>query len=269
MSARQKKEAFLLVSEEISTRGEAAFKGISNKNKTRNGVAAHPFYVARHAEHIRSMFGICWMPVLAGISAPLQEADAADTQTTTLCMHAFRSAIHLAAIFDLDLERNALVSTLTKYAQLNAATDLVFKPKHVESIRALLEIAYADGNWLRGSWLDVLRCVSALERWVSAAGKGGLAYGSGSETSTNGIIPGVAVGIGSDGIVPAVVSVPSTNDFEKGKRLDKKKSELLALTKEDESQIAATAQSILVAMDRIFTASVRLSGVCYYIIDFS
>lgn len=261
MSARQKREALLLVNEEIATRSEAAFKGISNKSKDkRNGVAAHPFFVARHAEHIRSMFAISWMPVLAGISAALQEADNTDIQTTQLCLQGFRASIHLAAIFDLDLERNALISTLTKYAYLSHPTDLLYKPKYVDSVRMLLECAHSDGNWLRGSWLDVLRCVSSLERWVSAAGKTG-GIGSSSMDSVNGIIPGVAVGMGGD-VVPSVVNVPSANDFEKGKKSDKggKKNDSHTLSKEDEYAIASTAQSILVAMDRIFAASARLSG---------
>jgi brefeldin A-inhibited guanine nucleotide-exchange protein len=259
MTAPQKKEVLLTVSEEIATRSEAAFKGMANnKSQNRTGVAGHPFHVAQHTEHVRSMFNISWMPILAGISAPMQEAESSDLQTTTLCLMAFRSAIHLAAVFDLDLERNALLSTLTKYAYMTSITDLLFKPKNVESIRVLLEIGHADGNWLRGSWLDILRCVSSLERWMSMIGK------NGSQdflpTDASGVIPGVAVGLGGDGgVVPTVISIGGENDKRK---MEKRKPELV-LTKEDEAQLAANAQAILVSMDRIFTSSTRLTGVSF------
>lgn len=38
------------------------------------------------------------------------------------------------------------------------------KPKNVEAIKTLLEIAVSEGNYLKGSWRDVLTCVSQLER---------------------------------------------------------------------------------------------------------
>jgi brefeldin A-inhibited guanine nucleotide-exchange protein len=38
------------------------------------------------------------------------------------------------------------------------------KPKHIEAVKALLDIAISDGDRLKGSWRDVLTCVSQLER---------------------------------------------------------------------------------------------------------
>jgi brefeldin A-inhibited guanine nucleotide-exchange protein len=38
------------------------------------------------------------------------------------------------------------------------------KPKNVEAIKSLLEIAVSDGNNLKANWKDVLTCVSQLER---------------------------------------------------------------------------------------------------------
>lgn len=246
MSNRQKKEVFSQVSEDIAARSEAVFKGITAKNVGRKGVDALPFHVARHAEHARLMFEVCWMSILAGISAPLQEVEVGDAQTTMLVMTAFRCAVHLGSIFDLDIMRNAFASTLTKYAFLHSPQELVLKPKYVECVRAMLEIALADGNWLKETWLDVFRCVSHLERFLSSN-----VNGSGSN-----LIPGAA-NVGSDSrgttVSPAKArpSMPSETDPSFNR----------ALTSSEDKVADAVAQGLLVAVDRIFNSSSRLSGV--------
>lgn len=72
-------------------------KGVdaSSRSKTRKGVAPHPYFVARHAEHVKLMFEVSWMPALAGISSALQDVDQTDMETTNLCISAFRCSIRL------------------------------------------------------------------------------------------------------------------------------------------------------------------------------
>ena len=38
------------------------------------------------------------------------------------------------------------------------------KQKNVESIKALMEIALTEGNYLQDCWLQILRCISQLEQ---------------------------------------------------------------------------------------------------------
>jgi brefeldin A-inhibited guanine nucleotide-exchange protein len=38
------------------------------------------------------------------------------------------------------------------------------RPKNVEAIKTLLDIAISDGNNLKSSWREVLTCLSQLER---------------------------------------------------------------------------------------------------------
>lgn len=106
------------------------------------------------------MFEVAWIPFLAGISGPLTETD--DLEVVDICLEGFKCAIRIACFFDLELERNAFVTTLAKFTFLNNLGEM--KAKNMEAIKALLDIAISEGNHLRGSWHEVLSCVSQLER---------------------------------------------------------------------------------------------------------
>lgn len=107
------------------------------------------------------MFEVAWMPILAGISGPLQTTD--DLDLIQLSLEGFKQAIKIACLFDLELERNAFVTTLAKFTFLNNLGEM--KAKNVEAIKTLLDVAMVDGNYLKGSWREVLTCVSQLERF--------------------------------------------------------------------------------------------------------
>lgn len=107
------------------------------------------------------MFEVAWMPILAGISGPLQTTDELDL--ITLSLEGFKQAIKIACLFDLELERNAFVTTLAKFTFLNNFGEM--KAKNVEAIKTLLDVAMIDGNYLKGSWREVVTCVSQLERF--------------------------------------------------------------------------------------------------------
>jgi brefeldin A-inhibited guanine nucleotide-exchange protein len=107
------------------------------------------------------MFEVAWMPILAGISGPLQVTD--DFDLITLSLEGFKQAIKIVCLFDLELERNAFVTTLAKFTFLNNLGEM--KAKNVEAIKTLLDVAMVDGNYLKGSWREVLTCVSQLERF--------------------------------------------------------------------------------------------------------
>lgn len=106
------------------------------------------------------MFEVAWIPFLAGISGPLTDTD--DLEVVELCLEGFKCAIKIACYFDLELERNAFVTTLAKFTFLNNLGEM--KAKNMEAIKTLLDIAVSEGNHLRGSWHEVLTCVSQLER---------------------------------------------------------------------------------------------------------
>ena len=154
------KEAYFAQSENMSNKTEALLKAMVRQQKRGVTKPTDHFVSASRLEHVRFMFEVAWMPFLAGISAPLQETD--DLDVVNLCLEGLRSAIRIVCLFDLELERNAFVTTLAKFTFLNNLAEM--KPKNVEAIKSLLEIAVADGNNLKGSWKEVLTCVSQLER---------------------------------------------------------------------------------------------------------
>jgi brefeldin A-inhibited guanine nucleotide-exchange protein len=117
------------------------------------------FFSASHFIHVKPMFEVAWMPFLAGLSGPLQESD--ELETVELCLDGLKSAIRIVCFFDLELERNAFVTTLLKFTFLNNLGEM--KTKNMEAIKALLDIAVSEGNNLKGSWHEVLTCVSQLE----------------------------------------------------------------------------------------------------------
>lgn len=119
------------------------------------------FYSASHFEHVRPMFEVAWMPVLAGLSGPLQDTE--DIETANLALEGFKLAIRIICLFDMELERNAFITTLAKFTFLNNLGEM--KPKNVDAIKTLLDIALTEGNYLKGSWQEVLTCVSQLERF--------------------------------------------------------------------------------------------------------
>jgi len=105
------------------------------------------------------MFEVAWISFLAGLSGPLQNTD--DMEIVDLCLDGFKNAIRIACFFDLELERNAFVTTLAKFTFLNNLGEM--KSKNMEAIKTLLDVAVNEGNNLKGSWRDVLSCVSQLE----------------------------------------------------------------------------------------------------------
>jgi brefeldin A-inhibited guanine nucleotide-exchange protein len=215
------KEAYHAQSENMSSKTEALLKAMVRQQ--RRGVVrpTDTFVSASRLEHVRFMFEVAWMPFLAGISAPLQESD--DLDTVNLCLEGLRYAIRIVCLFDMELERNAFVTTLAKFTFLNNLAEM--KPKNVEAIKTLLEMAVTDGNNLKGSWKDVLTCVSQLERMQLISGG---------------------------------VDVPDLNRSNTGK-----KSNAAKKRPADEVAEETRSREVTVASDKVFSMSTNLSGVSH------
>jgi len=129
------------------------------RSQRKGAKAGDQFFSASHFVHVCPMFEVAWIPFLAGLSGPLQETD--DIEVVELCLDGFRHAIRIVCFFDLELERNAFVTTLAKFTFLSNLGEM--KTKNMEAIKTLLDIATTEGNNLKGSWREVLSCVSQLE----------------------------------------------------------------------------------------------------------
>ncbi|KAF8604941.1 hypothetical protein BDV93DRAFT_605460 [Ceratobasidium sp. AG-I] len=152
------KEAYVMQTTGMANKTEALLK-VMMRSQRKGTSSSDQFFSASHFIHVKPMFEVAWMPFLAGLST-MQNTD--DMDTIVLCLDGFKQAIRIACFFDLELERNAFVTTLAKFTFLNNLGEM--KTKNMEAIKALLDVAVSDGNHLRGSWHEVLTCVSQLER---------------------------------------------------------------------------------------------------------
>ncbi|KAK2466184.1 hypothetical protein APHAL10511_001826 [Amanita phalloides] len=152
------KEAYVLQSNGMANKTEALFRTMM-RSQRKGSKGGEQFFSASHFVHVRPMVEVAWIPFLAGLSGPLQETN--DLEIVELCLDGFKNAIRIVCFFELELQRNAFVTTLAKFTFLNNLGEM--KTKNMEAIKALLDIAVTEGNHLKGSWHEVLTCVSQLE----------------------------------------------------------------------------------------------------------
>ncbi len=145
---------------------------------------------------------------------------------TQLCIEGMRCAVRLANIFGFSMERNAFVQALARFTLLTDNSNVAeMRSKNVEVIKALVSVAHTDGNYLETSWMDVMKCISQLElaQMIGSGATGGNAGRQAADSLS---------------------------------RKSESAQDLTARTSLSE----ASSQSVIVAVDRIFTGSKNLSG---------
>ncbi|KAI8641128.1 hypothetical protein BD408DRAFT_368798 [Parasitella parasitica] len=248
-----RREAYQAATEEMGSKTEAMFRSMLASRRRAGENDTITFYIASHVEHVRPMFEVAWMAFLAGVSGPLQESD--DLATVSLCLEGFKNAIRIICLFhtvqseDVDLQRDAFVTTLTKFTFLTNLNEM--KPKNVEAIKTLLEVAAVDGNYLKGSWKEILSTVSQLERFQLITS--GMDAGSGPTDANRKSKASIEIGR------------RASTMGGRGRSANTARSNTqLSLTEEVTS--ASSSQSLVLAVDRLFTSTVNLNGEA--IVDF-
>jgi brefeldin A-inhibited guanine nucleotide-exchange protein len=112
------------------------------------------------SEVLKPMFEIVWPPALATFSILLQDSD--DPAIISTCLEGYRVSIQISSKFGLAMQTRAFINSLTSFTYLGTLKEM--KIKNIESIKLLLNIAYNEGDRLKDSWFEVLKCVSELER---------------------------------------------------------------------------------------------------------
>jgi len=210
------------------------------------------FTLAKHQEHVKPMFKLAWTPFLAAFSVGLQDCDS--SEIATLCLEGIRYSIRIACIFQMELERNAYVQALSRFTLLTAKSNRIaeMKTKNIDTIKTLITVAHTDGNYLGESWLDILRCISQLEL--------AQLIGTGVKSQfLNNHLHSMQM-ITTQGSIASISSLQSRienfsffSNTETRTRADQ--------SKKDEQPInETTSQSVIVAVDRIFTGSTKLDG---------
>ncbi|KAF9162811.1 Brefeldin A-inhibited guanine nucleotide-exchange protein 2 [Actinomortierella ambigua] len=211
---------------------------------------------ATHAEHVKPMFAVACWPAMATLSLAFEEAvdpalftnkgepkvrefTAINAEAITLSLQGLMSAIRIASIFHMEVERDAFISSLAKLTGMNHVSEM--QPKNVQAIRTLLKVANTMGEHLEGNWNLVLKTISAMEQLqlipqggrVSTEGFNGVDYqhsGSGASGPNGGNIPPQA------------------------QQTSRRKASFSAMMNEFQSQ------DTIIAIDKIFVNSTSLSG---------
>ncbi|GAV75676.1 Sec7 domain-containing protein/DUF1981 domain-containing protein/Sec7_N domain-containing protein [Cephalotus follicularis] len=117
------------------------------------------YFAATDVVILRFMIEVCWAPMLAAFSVPLDQSD--DEVVIALCLEGFRYAIHVTAIMSMKTHRDAFVTSLAKFTSLHSPADI--KQKNIDCIKAVVTIADEEGNYLQDAWEHILTCVSRFE----------------------------------------------------------------------------------------------------------
>ncbi|KAM9751790.1 LOW QUALITY PROTEIN: brefeldin A-inhibited guanine nucleotide-exchange protein 2 [Menidia menidia] len=234
-SEKQRRLLYNMEMEQMAKTAKALMEAVSH--------AQAPFFSATHLEHVRPMFKLAWTPLLAAFSVGLQDCD--DPEVASLCLEGIRCAIRIACIFSMQLERDAYVQALARFTLLTASSSITeMKQKNIDTIKTLITVAHTDGNYLGNSWHEILRCISQLE----------LAQLIGTGVKTRYI----------SGVVrdPSIRGLPSgTEEFMPlglGNLVGSQDKRQMAHIQESVGE--TSSQSVVVAVDRIFTGSTRLDG---------
>ncbi|XP_077109411.1 brefeldin A-inhibited guanine nucleotide-exchange protein 2 [Ranitomeya variabilis] len=243
-SEKERRLLYNMEMEQMAKTAKALMEAVSH--------AKAPFTSATHLDHVRPMFKLVWTPLLAAYSIGLQDCD--DNEVTNLCLEGIRCAIRISCIFGMQLERDAYVQALARFSLLTASSSITeMKQKNIDTIKTLITVAHTDGNYLGNSWHEILKCISQLElaqligtgvktRYISAGGR-----------EREGIIKSYTTG-GEEFMGLGLSTLV-------GGGVDKKQMASI-----QESVGETSSQSVVVAVDRIFTGSTRLDG--YAIVDF-
>uniref|UniRef100_H3CH50 ARF guanine nucleotide exchange factor 2 n=1 Tax=Tetraodon nigroviridis TaxID=99883 RepID=H3CH50_TETNG len=236
-SEKQRRLLYNMEMEQMAKTAKALMEAVSH--------AQAPFFSATHLEHVRPMFKLAWTPLLAAFSVGLQDCD--DPDVASLCLEGIRCAVRIACIFNMQLERDAYVQALARFTLLTASSSITeMKQKNIDTIKTLITVAHTDGNYLGNSWHEILRCISQLElaqligtgvkpRYISGVGRE-------KELSIRGLPSG------AEEFMPlGLANVVGGQDRRQMAHIQ-------------ESVGETSSQSVVVAVDRIFTGSTRLDG---------
>ncbi|XP_041860724.1 brefeldin A-inhibited guanine nucleotide-exchange protein 2 [Melanotaenia boesemani] len=234
---KQRRLLYNMEMEQMAKTAKALMEAVSH--------AQAPFFSATHLEHVRPMFKLAWTPLLAAFSVGLQDCD--DPEVASLCLEGIRCAIRIACIFSMQLERDAYVQALARFTLLTASSSITeMKQKNIDTIKTLITVAHTDGNYLGNSWHEILKCISQLEL--------AQLIGTGVKTRyISGVVRDREAGI---------KGLPSgTEEFMPlglGNLVGSQDKRQMAHIQESVGE--TSSQSVVVAVDRIFTGSTRLDG---------
>lgn len=89
------------------------------------------YYAATDVVILKFMIEVCWAPMLAAFSVPLDQSD--DEAVISQCLEGFHCAIHVTAAMSMKTQRDAFVTSLAKFTSLHSAADI--RQKNIDAIK--------------------------------------------------------------------------------------------------------------------------------------
>lgn len=96
------------------------------------------YYAATDVVILRFMIEVCWAPMLAAFSVPLDQSD--DEVVISLCLEGFQCAIHVTSVMSMKTHRDAFVTSLAKFTSLHSPADI--KQKNIDAIKVSLFVFF-------------------------------------------------------------------------------------------------------------------------------
>lgn len=240
-------EKYAQASEEMASKTEQLYRSlIRAQRKTAVREALSRFIPATSVRHVGSMFNVTWMSFLSGLTAPMRDTE--NLEVLKLCMEGMKLAIRISCAFDLETPRVAFVTGLAKFTNLGNIREMT--AKNVEALKVLLEVALTEGNSLKGSWREILTCVSQLDRL---------------QLLTDGVDEGSLPDVSRARIMPQAPPDPSRSSFQ-GKRPRPRSINGPPAGFRAEVAMESRSAEMIRGVDRIFTNTANLSHEA--IIDF-
>ncbi|OUM66530.1 hypothetical protein PIROE2DRAFT_6263 [Piromyces sp. E2] len=172
LTEQERKELYYKEMEKIQKLSQELIKG--NSHNRRN---VDKYKIATQREIVRPMFTASWCPIMATLSLIFEDIDydyenindvrkARENNEilSELCLLGISGSIRIASIFNMAIERNAFVSTLTKMTGLFNIDIASIRPKNIKAIEILIQLAATYGEYFDDNWYDVFICLSQLER---------------------------------------------------------------------------------------------------------
>ena len=153
----RRKEAFSDERREMVNAAEALFK---QKLQSKLGNSFVHTSSASDEEYVRPMFDVCWAPMI-GVFSQVLETSETDRQIE-LCIRGLRYGVRLAGRLDFAIVRHTYMNALSKFTVLDPTREIGMK--NIECVKALVLLALSEGEYLEENWVDVLKCVSQLDR---------------------------------------------------------------------------------------------------------
>lgn len=144
---------------ESSTLQQQSLQQLQSLCKAQGG-SPDVHHEADTADIVQPMWEAIWTAVLPALSVPMEETD--EPCVIDACLEGIDEAMKLSCLFATTTEREAFMSTLATFTHLTSYREIHYKS--VRAIQTILAIADRDGDSLEGSWYEVLKCISLLDR---------------------------------------------------------------------------------------------------------